>query len=170
MGISMAGRPTTYTEELATRILEEVAGGKSLREVCKSDEYPSRSTVNLWVLKGSGGDDVYAKFSAQYAQAQAIRAYDLFDELFEIADDASNDWMVRTNKDGSEGYQLNGEHVQRSRLRVDTRKWALSKMIPKEFADKVQQDHTSSDGSMTPKSPSDISPDMVSSLVSKLTD
>ena len=58
------------------------------------------------------------------------------DEMLEIADDGSNDWMLR--KDGDkEFYVLNGEHVQRSRLRLDTRKWLLSKALPKVYGDKL---------------------------------
>jgi len=30
------------------------------------------------------------------------------------------------------------EHIQRARLRVDTRKWILSKMLPKVYGDKFQ--------------------------------
>ena len=44
----------------------------------------------------------------------------------------------KLDKAGKEsGYQLNGEHVQRSKLRVDTRKWYLSKILPKKYGDKI---------------------------------
>ncbi len=56
-----------------------------------------------------------------------MQADALFDEALEIADDASGDWMV--DKDGKK--TLDHEHVQRSRLRVDTRKWAAGKLAPK---------------------------------------
>ncbi len=55
------------------------------------------------------------------------------DELLEIADDGRNDWVV--DEEGGDKY--NGDHVQRSRLRVDTRKWLLSKALPKVFGDKL---------------------------------
>lgn len=59
------------------------------------------------------------------------------DELLEIADDGTNDWMERIDGDGAGvGWVLNGEHVQRSRVRIDTRKWLLSKMAPKRYGDK----------------------------------
>jgi len=58
------------------------------------------------------------------------------DELFEIADDGSNDWMIK-NEPENPGYAINGEHVSRSRLRLDTRKWALAKALPKIFGDKT---------------------------------
>ena len=58
------------------------------------------------------------------------------DELLEIADDGSNDWMMRQHS-GDQSYAANGEHIQRSRLRLDTRKWLLSKALPKIYGDKL---------------------------------
>jgi hypothetical protein len=61
----------------------------------------------------------------------------MFDELNEIADDGSNDYMEKERQDGSSFTVVDSEHIQRSRLRVDTRKWYLSKVLPKKFGDKV---------------------------------
>jgi len=60
--------------------------------------------------------------------------------------------MERTGKDGENlGWVVNGEAVQRSRLRLDTRKWYASKIIPKIYGEKQTIDNQSSDGSMSPK-------------------
>ncbi len=83
-----------------------------------------------------------------------MQADALFDEALEIADDASGDWAV--DKDGKK--TLDHEHVQRSRLRVDTRKWAAGKLAPKRYGDKLQ--HTGDGGG-----PIRVRPDL-----SKLTD
>ncbi len=69
-----------------------------------------------------------------------MQADTLFDEALEIADDASGDWIK--TEDGKK--ILDHEHVQRSRLRVDTRKWAAGKMAPKRYGDKIQ--HTGDGG------------------------
>ena len=124
-----AGRPSIYTPELAMRICMEMASGKSLRAICKADDMPARSTVKLWIIDDKEG------FSAQYARAQRLRYEEMADETFEIADNASNDWMANNDPENP-GFRLNGEAVARSRLRVDTRKWAISKMLP-EYADKL---------------------------------
>jgi hypothetical protein len=71
------------------------------------------------------------------------------DELIDIADDGRNDWMARPGN-ATIGYELNGEHVQRSRLRSDTRKWLLSKCLPKVYGDKINAD-VSVDGGVTIK-------------------
>ena len=60
------------------------------------------------------------------------------EEILEIADDARNDYMEKLDDSGNLlGYTLNGEHVQRSRLRIDTRKWLMSKQNPKVYGDKL---------------------------------
>jgi len=142
------GRPTAYTPDLAARICEELASGRTLRDVCRDEGMPPESTVRLWALRDESG------FSAQYAEARQLGYMCLADELLEIADDGQNDWMMR-HGDDAPGWAINGEHVARSRLRLDTRKWLLSKALPKLFGDKL--DHVSSDGSMTPKPGLDVS-------------
>ena len=59
----------------------------------------------------------------------------MVDELLEIADDCTNDYMERNGK-----LVFDGEHISRSRLRVDTRKWLLSKALPKLYGDKLTHD------------------------------
>ena len=56
----------------------------------------------------------------------------------DIADDGSNDWVERKNADGSTTEVVNGEHIQRSRVRIDARKWLLSKLAPKKYGDKLE--------------------------------
>jgi hypothetical protein len=73
------------------------------------------------------------------------------DESLEIADDGTNDWIQREirNKDGvvvDHQTVFNKEHVNRSRLRVDQRKWLLSKLARAQFGDVVRNEHTGMDG------------------------
>jgi hypothetical protein len=136
------GRSTTYTNELGLEICMHIADGESVRSICLNEHMPSSSTIFRWLL-----DDDKKEFWEQYARARAIQAETMFEELLEIADDGSNDWMEKANKDGSTYTALDHEHVQRSRLRVDTRKWYLSKVLPKKFGDKVD---VTSDGKAVP--------------------
>lgn len=129
------GRPSTFTHEIAQTICERIASGESVRQICRDESMPARSSVYKWLL-----DD--KAFADQYALAMNLRADDMFDEIFEIADDASNDWMERQSRDGeTTGWQVNGDHIQRSRLMVDTRKWALGRMSPQKYGDKVSLNH-----------------------------
>lgn len=158
-------RPTIFTDDLASEICARIASGESMRSICRDDNMPVMSTVMLWLVDGN-----HQIFSEQYAKARQIQAETLADELFDIADDGSNDWMAKHGKDDEPGYVLNGEHVQRSRLRVDTRKWYLSKVLPK-FADKQSVDLSSTDGTMTPKQTQiTIGDEAIKALASKLVD
>ncbi len=59
----------------------------------------------------------------------------MVEDAIEISDDGRNDWMKRNAPD-DQGWQFNGENVQRSRLRVDTRKWPAGKLHPGQYGDK----------------------------------
>ena len=135
---SQSGRPTTYTVEVATIITTRIMGGESLRAVCRDEAMPARSTVHLWIAMNKA-------FSDQYARACEIRAEEMFDEMFDIADNSANDYMLRgSGEDATE--VVNSEAIQRSRLRIDTRKWALSKMNPKKYGEKITQEVVGKDG------------------------
>lgn len=133
------GRPRIYNSDLARVVLERLAEGESLRSICRSDEMPSRPTVYGWVL-----DDVEG-FSGHYARAREMQAHALADDQVDLADDGSNDWMKRNDPENP-GWLANGEHIQRSRLRFDARKWAASKILPKVYGDRVQSQQLDKDG------------------------
>lgn len=121
----------TYTDEMAELILAELRDGRSLNDVCSDDDKPPRSTVRQWVKDDRNG------FAAKYAQAREIGYHHMADDVLDIADNGMNDWMERRGQEDA-GWQANGEHIQRSRLRVDTRKWMLSKVLPKIYGDKMR--------------------------------
>ena len=136
----MAGRPSEFSQATADIICAELAAGKGLREICAAEDMPSKTSVFRWLQTNKA-------FRDQYAQARETQAEVLADELVEIADDGTNDWMERNGKDGeSAGWALNGEHVQRSKLRIDTRKWVLSKLLPKKYGDRVTQEISGPEG------------------------
>ena len=124
------GVKTTYTKEIADSICEQLSIGVPLREICRQEGYPKWRTVYDWLAKDE-------EFAARFAHARDVGHEALAQECLDIADNAENDWMLRENKDGSESWQLNGEHVQRSKLRIETRLKLLSKWNPKKYGDKV---------------------------------
>jgi hypothetical protein len=126
------GRPSIYSEEIATEILSRMMQGESLRQICRDEHLPHRSTIYDWIANVE-----FKSFADRYARAREVRADEIFDEMEEIADDGSNDWMLR--KQGDDDIEVvNHEHIQRSRLRIDTRKWQLSKMLPSRYGDKIE--------------------------------
>lgn len=128
--MAKTGRPTTYTQELADRICEGITLGYSIRTVLHEDGMPAISTFYRWLRE-------HPEFQKQYAYATEERTEAMSEDILDIADNGTNDWMEVTRKDGSTYEVPNNEVLQRSRLRVDTRKWLMSKMKPKKYGDKL---------------------------------
>lgn len=130
------GRPTIYTQELANKLCTLMGSGKSLRKACEEITLAGtdicESTVRQWVI------DDYNGFYAQYTRAIQVRALRWAEEIVEISDDGSNDTYIDPDT-GQE--RTNHEIVARSRLRTDTRKWMLSKVLPKVYGDKLDLNH-----------------------------
>jgi hypothetical protein len=57
----------------------------------------------------------------------------LADEILEIADDSSNDWMVRRKRDGSTYHVIDHDNIARAQLRIAARSWRLSKALPRHY-------------------------------------
>jgi hypothetical protein len=126
------GRPSIYTPELARLICLRIASGQSTRAIARDEDMPSEATIRSWAV-----DDIEG-FNAQYTRAVQIRAVGWAEEIIEISDDSSQDTYIDP-KSGEE--RTNHEIVARSRLRTDTRKWMLSKVLPKVYGDKIDLNH-----------------------------
>ncbi len=123
----MTGRPTLYSEEIAAEVCERLAAGESLRQMCRDEHLPAEATVRLWAIENREG------FSARYTQARELGFLSMADEIIEIADDGSNDWIERETEKGRKFVELNHEHVSRSNLRVSTRRWLLERVMQTQF-------------------------------------
>ncbi|MEM0732731.1 hypothetical protein [Neisseria perflava] len=121
------GRPSKYSDELAEKICEKIANGRSLRSICAEAGMPTMSTVCKWLSENK-------EFSEQYARAREKQADYFAEEIIEIADSA----------------EAESAAVSKAKLQIDARKWAASKIAPKKYGDKQEIDVKSSDGSMRP--------------------
>lgn len=124
------GRPTIFTQELADRLCAELASGKSMRTVCAADDMPAASTVFGWLR-------LHPSFLEQYTRAKAESADALIEQMIDIADDGTGDFV----DDGEGRVRFNPENVQRSRLRVETRKWIASKLKPAKYGERLDLSH-----------------------------
>jgi len=123
------GRPSDYTPELADEICTRLANGESLRAICASDRddwMPSIGTILRWVSEKP-------EFREQYARAREVQAETHADEIVTIAD-------------GVSCADPSAIDVARDRLRIDARKWVASKLLPKKYGDKLQQEVSGPDG------------------------
>lgn len=104
-------------------ICQRVMAGESMRRICRDEHMPAQSTVFEWLASD-------LQFRTAYQIAKQLLAETLADDMLEISDDSSGDFI-----EGEDGPAFNAEHVQRSKLRVDTRKWLASKLAPKRYGD-----------------------------------
>jgi hypothetical protein len=126
------GRPSIRSAELADKICMLLCEGLSLRSICLGEGMPDKVTVLRWLA-----DD--ETFRTQYTRAREVQADVLAQEIIDIADDGTNDWIEKFSEDGKPiGYVFNVEAAQRSKLRVDARKWVASKLLPKKYGDRLQ--------------------------------
>lgn len=121
------GRPTDYNIDLASEICEQIIEGKSLASICRSDGMPNAATVYRWIAR-------FPEFREMYEKAKEDQADILVEQILDIADNAANDYMEGVD---DAGYRLNGENIQRSRLRVDSRKWCAAKLKARKYGDKT---------------------------------
>lgn len=128
------GRPELYSNELAIEICTEIASTTlGLKSLCKlHEDFPSHATIFKWLAENK-------EFLDLYTRAKEMQSEMLIDEMIEISDDASNDFM--TVQKGDQSYEMeNKEWTSRSKLRIETRKWIAAKLLPKKYSDRIQQD------------------------------
>lgn len=116
-------------DEIFEKILLEISiKGRPLRRILKDEGMPTNETFYTWLEKDP-------EKSKRYARSAAIRADILFDEILEIADDKSGD--IESTEFGD---RFNSEFAQRSRIRIDARKWVIAKMNPKKYGTNIELD------------------------------
>ena len=122
---------TKYTPEIAAYICEQIALGRSLRSVCRDEGMPNNATVNHWVIDDREG------FAKHYARARLAQMSALEDDLLEIAD---------VEPGMTESGATDSGYVAHQKLKIDTRKWLMSKIAPKKYGEKLDLQHTGADG------------------------
>ena len=123
------GRPSIYSPELAQAICERLAEGETLASICDDDGMPAYRTARGWDLTN-------ADFMPLSTRAREIGIHKMADDCIAIADNGTNDWMLKNDPDNP-GYAFNGEAMQRSKLRIETRIRLIGKWLPKVYGDKV---------------------------------
>jgi hypothetical protein len=137
-------RPTDFTQEIADRMCLRMEDGESVRAICLDDDMPGRATVYRWLA-----DEEHTSFRDQYARAIEARAEKIFEEIIEIADTPVEAEKVLTKADGKQEITT-GDAVERSKLRVDARKWVVARLAPKKYSEKLNIEATGKDGTPLP--------------------
>ncbi len=127
--IWVMGRLSTFTEEKAAEICERLSKGEPLAVICRDEGMPETRTVYDW-------RDAHPEFAAGFARARDVGFDVIATDCMDISDSASNDWMEK-NDPNNPGYVANGDHIQRSKLRVDTRLKLLAKWDPRRYGERL---------------------------------
>ena len=126
---SQGGRPTIYSNELASEICTRLAGGESLRSICRDENMPAMSTILYWAVTPGH------EFLEHYLRAREAAGYAHADNVVNMADmAASGDIDPNAARAAMNGYI-----------------WAAERMAPKKHSPKQDINHTSEDGTMSPK-------------------
>lgn len=131
------GRPSDYSDELVNQILDRLANGESLRAICAGDDMPNRATVFRWLRS-------YPEFAALYALAREAQADAYADDVVALADEQLIG-TITTEKEVAVDGSLQpvtetrtADAVDRSRLMVDSRKWAAARMSPRKYGNRLE--------------------------------
>lgn len=122
---------STYNAKVVEEVIPRVANGETLSAIFreKGEAFPPIATFRNWVTEDVNG------LAARYARARENQSESWADSILEISDETSRDTIEDDN-----GYEkCNHEWISRSRLKVDTRKWLMAKLHPRQYGEKVEQ-------------------------------
>ena len=119
------GRPTIYTQELAEKILDRLAAGESMVQICASEEMPGLRTVMRWAKDNE-------QFGTGYVHAREAQAEVMDDKILQAAREAKAD-------------------PQAARVQIEAYKWRAAKLAPKRYGDATTLKHADADGNNLPE-------------------
>ena len=154
-GSATAPAPRRYDRAAVMQVIcSELKMGRSLESICKAAGMPTVATVLDWVNSDPSG------LGKDYAHAREVGYALLADEIIAISD-KTHEWVTvqELDPDGRPVFDDKGEPrlkkvlmplsadvIAHKRVQIDTRKWMLSKMLPKVYGDKVTTEHTGANG------------------------
>jgi hypothetical protein len=125
------GRPSLFTEHIATVICVRLSEGESLKSITRDEEMPDRATVYRWLA-------AYPDFCDLYARAREDQADTLADEIIAIADEQPEVIPVIDRRTGELiEHKLDNAFLQWQKNRIDARKWTAMKLKPKKYGDRL---------------------------------
>jgi hypothetical protein len=133
-------QPAKYNKDAAEKVLTLISTtSRGLLSICTELKI-SKASVFDWIkeVDQTKTDD----FANRYARAREEQADLLADEIIEIADDGAKDTKTIIGKNGQPVEVEDTEWTKRSQLRIDARKWIASKLKPKKYGDKIQNEHS----------------------------
>lgn len=133
------GRKSTFNDKDAEEIVSRLSKGEPMAVICRDDWLPTDRTVRNWI-------EADPAFASAIARAREDGFDSLAYECLEIAEDGSRDYAEKERPDGTKHEAFDSEHVQRSKLRIETRLKLLAKWDPKRYGERLDVDAKLSGG------------------------
>ena len=135
---SKGGRPTTYTDKLAERIIERIMSGESVADIVKDPAMPANSTLYKWLAEKR-------TFSESYAHALEFRTHLKAEQRHSILEDAMLE-LAQGNM--PEGFNFNvwGNLVKEKIRAIE---WDAERLAPRKYKVNHQEPEKPSDSNIT---------------------
>lgn len=134
-----AARPRYYSREVSNALLDRMAAGESATQICRDYAMPTWTTLKRWERDN---DDFARRYEIARKQCCEYRT----DEIADIADNATNDYVERLTAKGKVYRVFDREHFERSKLRVHARQWEASKVLRHVYGERAEVDVRTPDG------------------------
>ena len=128
--VAKRGRPTKRTDAICAEIVERLAQGVPLAEICRADDMPGVQTVSDWMSADP-------EFSVRIARARDIGYDRIAVDALRIADTPIQGIIEVEEADGSVKLTKK-DAIEHRRLQVDTRLKLLAKWCPKRYGERLQ--------------------------------
>jgi hypothetical protein len=115
-----------YSPELAATICDQLASGKSLRQICASPDMPDRRTVGRWVVQ-------HPEFREQYEAARLFWADELFEEIADLSAQARN---IAEDAE-TRGFNSHAA-VGALREEIRAKMWVCARLRPEKYGDRIE--------------------------------
>jgi hypothetical protein len=122
-----------YNDHTVSRLVKLIAQGYTLRQIANLKGYPGLTLMLKWYAEKP-------EFRQKIERAKIELVERFAEDILDIADDAANDYVVKTTGSGKEYKTVDHENVNRSKLRIETRKWLMSKLRPERYGDNMRID------------------------------
>ena len=135
----LAKKPVPYSEEVARNILVRIAGGETFAAIARSDpdNVPHNTNWADWL-------NADRALAIAHARARELQSDALADECIAIADDATGDAYLEYDAHGKPYAKIDGDCIQRAKLKIETRIKLLAKWQPEKYGEKLL--HAGHDG------------------------
>lgn len=131
--LNKGGRPSACTPEVLEEILDRVADGEYLEDICKDDHMPDRRTIQRHKRRDE-------KFRRAYACAREDQMESFEFKAHCVAHDGSQDYKEIEDAKGNKRVVVDHENIARSRLIVEQYRWVMGKLAPTVYGERMALD------------------------------